>query len=77
VLEFTRGCHDRHEKPLHVSCIASEEWPDLYCGVFDTEVGPLGRTSEQSEVGFRFPAEIGEVERVFLLCRYQRSKRSC
>jgi hypothetical protein len=52
-----------------VSCVASEAWPDLYCGMFDTHVGPLGRGRHRT-VEFRFRCCVGEVTRVFLLLRY-------
>ena len=53
-----------------VHCLASEEWAGLFCGVFDAQVGPMGRNRRSCDVEFRFPAEIGEVDRVYLLCRY-------
>jgi hypothetical protein len=71
VVEFASGPHHREDHPTRFSCVTSEEWPDLYYGVFDADVGPVGRHGERSEMEFRFPSEIGEVERVFLLCKYQ------
>ena len=68
--------HGSAGEPLRVACEASEEWPELCCGVFETKIGPLGRPGEfRPEVGFRFPAEIGELENVYLLCQYQRELR--
>jgi len=58
---------------MRVSCVTSEEWPDLYYGLFDTHIEPLGRNGQGQEMEFRFPVDIGEVERIFLLCQYQRS----
>jgi hypothetical protein len=80
VLEFCHRTHDRHDDrtddrhdaALRISCLTSEEWPDLYYGVFDTRVGPLGGYGDCPEVEFRFPVDVGEVERVYLLCRYER-----
>ena len=79
-----RRDHDHHNNDHHnndreceliVSCMANDEWPDLYCGMFDSGVGPLGGDCHRREVEFRFPDCCGEVERVFLLCRY--SLRPC
>jgi hypothetical protein len=77
VVEFSHGSRDRPDDPEHVSCVASEDWPDLYYGIFDARVGPLGRRGERHDVAFRFPAGIGELERVYLLCRYRRSPEHC
>ena len=75
ILEFrSRPCHD---KPVHLSCLASEEWPELYYGMVDTEVGRLERNGHGPELEFRFPPEIGKVERAYLLCQYRRSERHC
>jgi hypothetical protein len=62
--------YDRDDRDCEfsVSCVASEAWPDLYCGMFDTHVGPLGRGRHRT-VEFRFPCCV-EVKRVFLLLRY-------
>ena len=38
--EFHGAMHDRHDHALQVSCLATEEWPGLYCGLFDTHAGP-------------------------------------
>lgn len=58
-----------------VSCFASDEWPDLYCGFFDTHVGPLSGNGPRHEFEFRFAEEGCKIEQVFLLCRY--SLKSC
>jgi hypothetical protein len=54
---------------LSVACITSDAWPDLYCGMFDARVGPLGRARHRT-VEFHFPCGVGEVRRFFLLLRY-------
>ena len=90
VVEFSRGREDRehdreHDRGLNrdhdpecelsVSCLASDEWPDLYCGIFHARVGPLGvgslsKDGHCRDVEFRFPSDCVEVERIFLLCHY-------
>jgi hypothetical protein len=71
VVEFIRDHRDRDHDSLRVSCLRSDEWPDLYYGFFETHAGPLGRHDQHEQVGFRFPKDIGEVERIYLLCQYQ------
>jgi Tc toxin complex TcA C-terminal TcB-binding domain/Protein of unknown function (DUF2934) len=71
VVEFTHGPRGCDGDSVRVSCIASEEWPDLYYGILDAQVGPLGTNGRRSELAFRFPVETGELERIFLLCRYE------
>src|SRR5262249_29808616 len=76
VIKFIRGEQD-HDKDqdrdcgLSVSCYAVEEWPDLYCGVFDSHMGSLGRDGH-GDVKFLFPRDLAEVPNIFLLCRYRR-----
>ena len=74
VIEFSHGDEERDGK-RKIQCRASEEWPDLYCGIFNTQIGPLAGRGQHAEVEFRFGAEAGKVERIFLLCRY--SIKSC
>jgi hypothetical protein len=72
-IEITHGSQHRHGEPLRLTCEASEEWPDLFCGVFETQLDRLGRPSEcRPEVSFRFPVTTGEVENVYVLCQYRR-----
>jgi hypothetical protein len=75
-IEFTHRPHHRPEDALRVPCLISEEWPELYYGLFETHLEPFGRDGRSLEVEFRFPRDIGELEQVFLLCQYQRGQRS-
>jgi hypothetical protein len=54
-----------------ICCAASEDWSDLYYGVVDTRMGALGRNGDRQEARLRFPVEVGELSKVFLLCRYE------
>ena len=56
---------------IEICCAASEDWSDLYYGVVDTRMGALGRNGDRQEARLRFPAEVGELSKVFLLCRYE------
>ncbi len=70
-LEFHQAHADRNRDGLQVPCRKSDEWPDLYYGIFDSQVGPVGRHDDRPRIGFRFPTGIGEIERIYLMCQYQ------
>jgi len=72
VLQFTCGDHPRKDLPLPVPCVRSEEWPDLYYGLLETEIGPIGKRENRSAIEFLFPHGAGEVEKIYLLCQYKR-----
>jgi hypothetical protein len=40
--------------------------------VLETAIGPLGKHGKRTEIEFRFPAKVGELESLFLLCQYKR-----
>ena len=54
-----------------VRCVAEDDCPHTYCGVFDVCLGPVGQDGRRAECEFHFPAATGPLERVFLLCRYR------
>jgi hypothetical protein len=54
-----------------VRCFAGERWPGMYCGLVDTDLGPLDGDRRGREFELRFPGDTGQLERVFLLCRYR------
>ena len=64
--DYDRNCGD-----ADVRCVAGDEWPRTYCGVFDVRLGPVGEDGRRAECEFHFPAATGPLERVFLLCRYR------
>jgi hypothetical protein len=61
-----------------IVCIASKDWPCMYHGVLDVQLGPLC-TDETLNLGtLIFPCELGLVVRAFLLCDYlDTSPREC
>ena len=65
--------HEHHGEKI-VRCFAGKSWPDLYCGMVDTDVGPLGSDRCRAPIAFRLPHDQ-RLERVFLLCRYSLGKR--
>ncbi len=75
VVEFRRDTENRGDDgdcDLDVQCFASDQWPDLYYGIFKADIGPL-ESHDHRRVEFEFPQ--CEVERAFLLCRY--TVRTC
>jgi hypothetical protein len=70
VLEFSCGDPHRNGPSTRVSCVRTEEWPDLYYGLVDTEIGPVGERGAHPEIEFGFPHDAGAVESVYLLCQY-------
>jgi hypothetical protein len=65
-----RRCEGEDRNGETVLCRGSEEWPDLYCGVF-TVGAELGGGRRQAEIDIRFGDCPGEIDPVFLLCRYR------
>jgi hypothetical protein len=63
-----------HTRSTSAACLSSEDWRNLYYGLFETHVGRIGKSEDgRVELTFRFPPEVREVESVFLLCHYERS----
>ena len=54
-----------------IDCVASAEWPGLYHGVLDIDLGPVSGSSERALGLFRFAACPADVSRAFLFCHYQ------
>jgi Tc toxin complex TcA C-terminal TcB-binding domain len=74
VLEVGCGDGDRKDGPTCVTCVRSDECPNLYYGLSETEIGPVGTRKSRPEIEFRFPHGVGEVEKVYLLCQYKRCR---
>lgn len=54
-----------------VVCVASADWPELFHGVLDVDLGSLS-TSGYHDLGvFRFPKDVGEVNDAYLFCGYR------
>jgi hypothetical protein len=65
-----RHCDDERRDAETVLCRASEEWPELYCGVFGAGI-ELGGKRRHAEIDIRFDYGAREIGPVFLLCRYR------
>jgi Tc toxin complex TcA C-terminal TcB-binding domain len=69
----TKGEWHEHQKDNDcgccISCFTSEKWPNLYCGLVKTWMGPLTGKGNHCKADFRFTC-ADEVKRVFILCRY-------
>jgi Tc toxin complex TcA C-terminal TcB-binding domain len=70
IVEFIQVDEDC-EKKREVQCRTSETCSDLYCGILDTRIGPLGGKRHHAEIEFRFDTESRDIEHVYLLCRYR------
>jgi hypothetical protein len=68
---FSSGDHRRDDGTTRVACVRTDEWPDLYYGVFETALGPVGRRGAHPGIAFTFPRDAGEVESMYLLCQYR------
>jgi hypothetical protein len=82
VVEFTPHTH-RHPRAedcecenIDVRCVASDAWPGLYHGVVDATVGPVQNDCRRP-VTIEFPASIGEVSRLYVLCYYEAESSVC
>ena len=53
-----------------MACSTSAAWPGLYHAVIDIDAGIVGESGEELPLTFRFPPELGEISRVFLICAY-------
>ncbi len=71
-VKFTHRDRAERDGGHGVSCVATDDWPDLYYGTFETQLGPIGRDRRGTEVAFEFPEHSGPIGRVFLLCRFRR-----
>jgi len=54
----------------YMTCIASSEWPCLYHGVLDVCLGPLDGSGYNDLGTFKFPDDIEDITRAFLVCGY-------
>lgn len=74
-VEFIRNDNDsgdeRSDEPKHnIDCVGSIEWPDLYHGVLDSNLGSLTENECHDLGTFIFPSGIKEIFDVFLFCKY-------
>jgi hypothetical protein len=53
-----------------VTCYAAAGWPRLYTGEIDVDLHPFHRAADDCELLFGFPADLGEILKVYLFCRY-------
>ena len=75
IVEFSHRDQAKRHYDHDFPCLATAEWPDIYHGTLETQLGPVGRGHRPIEVEFRFPQHTGPMEQAFLLCRYRRWQR--
>ncbi|HLG60443.1 MAG TPA: hypothetical protein VKY19_00815 [Ktedonosporobacter sp.] len=67
---------ERDDREVHeITCVASDEWPDLFHGVLDIRLGPLAQRADHDPGTFKFPPDLDMVSRAFLLCGYDVKRR--
>ncbi|WP_428265993.1 neuraminidase-like domain-containing protein [Haliangium sp.] len=54
-----------------IECVASEEWPGFYHGVVELAAAPLAHGETRVIGTLRFPPELEQVTRMFLVCGYE------
>jgi len=60
----------REDEETDMLCVTSREWPELYHGIVETQLGPLSPQEGHREVRFRFRKDVEHVSRAYLFCRY-------
>jgi hypothetical protein len=60
-----------------VCCAASEAWCDLYHGMLDAHLKPLGDHGRRQEINFIFPTGVDKITNVYLFCHYHVVKEEC
>ena len=60
-----------------ISCVSSADWPNLYNGVGEIKIGPINRRRECHSMTLTFGGHFCELERAFLLCRYEVGDECC
>jgi len=71
------GAKDRvkDEEASELRCERSIDWPEYYHGALDTRARRVGYRVDECEAWLRFPEEICDLPRVYLLCRYTVDRR--
>jgi hypothetical protein len=63
--------HGRHDvDESDISCVASADWPDLYHGIQETDIGPLEPHEGHHDATFVFRPDVKHVSRAYVLCQY-------
>jgi hypothetical protein len=69
---IVRAREDRDDDKVYaIDCIASADWPGLYHGVLDIQLGPLQHNADHDLGAFRFPCDSGVISNAFLFCGYE------
>jgi Tc toxin complex TcA C-terminal TcB-binding domain len=62
--------HEQGREWEDVYCLAGAGWPELYFGIVDANLGPIGPDREPAHAYMRFPEDTGRIREAFLFCRY-------
>jgi hypothetical protein len=67
--------HDHDAPPLAIRCVRSCGWPKLYHGAIDVHLGRIDGDGHRRHAKFRFQADAGRIERVYVFWRYKAAAR--
>jgi hypothetical protein len=74
VVEITPHGHDDDEEcdcdEVDLRCVASADYPRLYHGTMEVDLGPVG-DHRRAEMTLEFPPTAPAVTRVFVMCHYE------
>jgi hypothetical protein len=69
-VKHKHGCKFAEEDEHEFQCVGSVEWPELFHGAVDVQLGPLhGRHKVEGE--FRFEHLHSRIRRAWLICHYE------
>jgi hypothetical protein len=80
VVEVTVGHTDDDRDDtdeVEIVCVSSADWPQLYHGIADVTIGPLDRRHACHSVTLTFADHLCELNRAYLLCRYEVIEECC
>ncbi|MEO6921017.1 MAG: neuraminidase-like domain-containing protein [Collimonas sp.] len=62
-------CDDASE--TEINCVTSAEWPKLYHGVAEVDIGPIRHGRKHHSVTLTLDHDVSRLKRAFILCRYE------
>ncbi|MBS0423446.1 MAG: insecticidal toxin complex protein [Proteobacteria bacterium] len=62
---------------VEITCMRDADWPNLYHGVSEVEIGPIDGCHECHSLTLTFESHLCDLDRAFLLCRYEVVEKCC
>ena len=69
------GCDDEDE--LEITCVTSADWPKLYHGVAEVDIGPIDSCHKHRSLTLSVNRHARKMTRAFMLCRYEAACECC